>query len=60
MGSRPSISKAKQGKLRRISETSEKFLGYLIVKLSRGWVKKKYTNSFKSGGNILDQSASKC
>ena len=25
----------------------------------RGWVKKKYTNCFKSGGNILDQSASK-
>ena len=27
---------------------------------TRGWVKKKYTNGFKSGGNILDQSASKC
>ena len=27
---------------------------------SRGWVKKKYTNGFKSGGNILGQSASKC
>ena len=34
------------------------FLIYIV--LSRGWVKKKYTNGFKSGGNILDQSASKC
>ena len=25
----------------------------------RGWVKKKCTNGFKSGGNILGQSASK-
>ena len=28
--------------------------------LPRGQVKKKYTNGFKSGGNILGQSASKC
>ena len=27
--------------------------------ISRGWAKKKYTNVFKSGGNILGQSASK-
>ena len=26
---------------------------------ARGWVKKKCTNGFKSGGNILGQSASK-
>ena len=26
---------------------------------TRGWVKKKCTNGFKSGGNILGQSASK-
>ena len=28
--------------------------------LCRGWVKKKYTKGFKSGGNNLGQSASKC
>ena len=28
--------------------------------ITRGWVKKKCTNGFKSGGNILGQSASKC
>ena len=28
--------------------------------INRGWVKKKYTNSLKPGGNILGQSASKC
>ena len=28
--------------------------------IDRGWAKKKYTNGFRSGGNILDQSASKC
>ena len=26
----------------------------------RGWVKKKHTDAFKSGGNIFGQSASKC
>ena len=33
------------------------FLIYIV--LSRGWVKKKYTNGFKSGGNILGLSASR-
>ena len=28
-------------------------------KFHRGWGEKKYTDVFKSGGNILDQSASK-
>ena len=28
--------------------------------IDRGWAKKKYTNGFRSGGNILGQSASKC
>ena len=31
-----------------------------IFGLNRGRVKKKYTNGFKSGGNVLGQSASKC
>ena len=34
-------------------------VGSFIYILDRGWVIKKYTDIFKSGGNILDQSASK-
>ena len=52
----------KFGKILPKSKCEETF----FVKISelRGWVKKKYTNGFKSGGNILGQSmgqsASKC
>ena len=40
-----------KGSLSKIKE-------YSLV--NRGWVKKKCTNGFKSGGNILGQSALKC
>ena len=41
--------------------SAEKYVKAHMGKLEcRGWVKKKYTDVFKSGGNILGQSASKC
>ena len=37
------------------------WLSYMLTFIdNRGWTKKKFTNAFKSGGNILGHSASKC
>ena len=41
-------------------DCSEKKTDKFFSTPNRGWVKKKCTNGFKSGGNILGQSALKC